>query len=63
MSDITDYQRSKANHPAGRHRRVSGCMGERSTDPRHARTGMAASATSTPSVTPRRDPSRSRRCC
>ncbi|WP_010120197.1 hypothetical protein [Corynebacterium nuruki] len=35
MSDVTDYQRSKTNHPTGRHRRVSGCMGERSADPRH----------------------------
>ena len=35
MSDVEQFHRSQANHPAGKHRRVSGCMGERSTDPRH----------------------------
>lgn len=37
MSGVADYQRSKAAHPTGKHRRTSGCMGERgySADPRH----------------------------
>jgi hypothetical protein len=33
MSDVEQFHRSQANHPAGKHRRVSGCMGERSHTP------------------------------
>lgn len=34
MTDLDQFNRSRAHHPAGK-RRVAGCMGEHSADPRH----------------------------